>query len=444
MAHAILMPKPGQMTEECTVVAWHKKEGDSVARGDVLFEIETDKSTMEVEAFDDGVLLRIVATEGATVPVNTVCGYVGEAGEDMPSGALAGAPAPDAAPPAAPLDAGVTPPAAPAAPATLPPAREPVPALPPEPASIATPPGGRPSAPPAAPPPAGRLAISPRASRLAAEAGVDPRGIAGTGPHGRIVERDVRAAMAAPTAPGGGVAPASPSTAEDEGEPRPLSRMRRVIAERLTRSWTTIPHFTVTVAVDVTALLALRAELKAGGTNLSVTDFVLAATAQTLAEFPDVNSRTDGVSAWTRRRVHLGLAVSLPGGLVVPVIRDADRLSVDELHERAGTLAAAAREGTLAVDDMTGSTFTVSNLGMHAVDEFSAIINPGEAAILAVASAVPTAVAIGDGLAVRSVMKLTLSADHRLVDGELAARFLGALRRRLEDAASFRTEALNG
>ena len=231
---------------------------------------------------------------------------------------------------------------------------------------------------------------------------------------------------------------------EGEEEPRPLSRMRRVIAERLTHSWTTTPHFTVTVAVDVTALLALRAELKAAGTNLTVTDFVLAATAQTLAEFPDVNSRTDGVSVWPRRRVHLGLAVSLPGGLVVPVIRDADRLPIGDLHDRAVALAATAREGTLPVDDMTGSTFTVSNLGMFGVEEFSAIINPGEAAILAVASAIPTAVAIGDGLAVRSIMRLTLSADHRLVDGELGARFLGAIRRRLEDAATFRQEALNG
>jgi len=280
-----------------------------------------------------------------------------------------------------------------------------------------------------------RLRISPRASRAAADAGLDPRTIVGTGPEGRITERDVVAAVAAPL-------PAAVTVAGEE-EPRPLSRMRRVIADRLTASWTTIPHFTVTVAVDVTRVLALRSELKAAGTNLTVTDFVLAATAQTLAEFPDVNSRTDGVSVWTRRRVHLGVAVSVPGGLVVPVIRDADRLALGELHDRAADVAVRARNGTLPPDEMTGSTFTVSNLGMLGVDEFSAIINPGESAILAVASAVPTVVAIGDGMAVRSIMKLTLSADHRQVDGELAARFLGALRRRLEDAAAFRSEALN-
>jgi pyruvate dehydrogenase E2 component (dihydrolipoamide acetyltransferase) len=433
------MPKPGQMTEECTVVTWNKKEGDPVRKGDVLFEIETDKSAMEVEAFDDGVLLKILAAEGDTVPVNTICAYVGEAGEAIPEEA----PTPVAPTSLATATTAVAPPA---------------PLRPASPAAGPAPTGPAPTpAPTPVPSPAARLAISPRASRLAAEAGLDPRAITGTGPQGRIVERDVKAAVAAravvPSTTKPSVAARAPVSVpaaaptlppvEGEDEPRPLSRMRRVIADRLTSSWTSTPHFTVTVAVDVTALLALRAELKAAGTNLTVTDFVLAATAQTLAEFPDVNSRTDGVSVWPRRRVHLGLAVALPGGLVVPVVRDADRLAIGELHDRAVALAARAREGTLAVDDMTGSTFTVSNLGMFGVEEFSAIINPGEAAILAVSSAIPTAVAIGDGLAVRSIMKLTLSADHRLVDGEMGARFLGAIRRRLEEAGAFRQEALN-
>ena len=404
MVHAIRMPKPGQMTEECTITTWFKREGDPVAKGDILFEIETDKSAMEVESFEDGVLLRRLVVEGDTVPVNAICAYIGEPGETIPE-EVAELPAPAAA------------------------AAAPIPSA------------------------AARLAISPRASRLAAEAGLDPRSINGTGPDGRIVEPDVRAAAAArSTSSAGGAPPAaapSPRIAaipappvEGEDAPRPLSRMRRVIADRLTESWTSTPHFTVTVAVDVTPLLALRAELVAGGASLTVTDFVLAATAQTLAEFPGVNARTDGVSVWPRRRVHLGLAVSVPGGLVVPVLRDADRMTLGDLHDRAADLAARAREGTLPLDEMTGSTFTVSNLGMFGVEEFSAIINPGEAAILAVASAIPTPVAIGDGLAVRSIMKLTLSADHRLVDGEIGARFLGAIRRRLEDVASFRNEAL--
>lgn len=437
MAHPILMPKPGQMTEECMLVAWHKNEGEEVRKGDVLFEIETDKSIMDVESFHDGVLLKRVVEEGQTVPVNTVCAYVGEPCEVIPDEAMRPAPAAETSAPAAmtPAPTAALPAPASSAPATATPSQM-----------------GGPTA-------SGRLAISPRASRLAAESGIDPREIVGSGPGGRIVERDVQAALevGGPPTAEALIAPATPSPSstsptpvtvlvapvDGEEEPRPLSQMRRVIAERLTASYTTIPHFTVTVAVDVTRLQVLRQELKAAGTRLSVTDFILAATARSLVDLPEVNSRTDGVSVWRRRRIHLGLAVSLPGGLVVPVIRDADHLGVDELHDRAIALAAAARDGTLSPHDMTGSTFTVSNLGMFGVEEFSAIINPGEAAILAVASAVPTPVVIQGGIAVRSIMRLTLSADHRLVDGELGARFLGAVRRRLEDPGSLRLELAN-
>ena len=447
MAHPILMPKPGQMTEECTLVAWHKAEGDAVKKGDVLFEIETDKSNMDVEAFEEGVLLKRIVEVGQTVPVNAVCAYVGEPGEAIPDAATAAAVV-----------------AAPKAEASAPtPAPTQVQALAPAAAAVA-----------AAPSPAGghgHLRISPRASRLAADSGIDPRTITGTGPEGRITERDVKSAIDAASAPPEATpaaAPATPSVAPrpapaapaaassgppepasydwdaDDARPRQMSRMRRIIAERLTLSATTVPQFTVTVAVDMTRLLALRTELKAGGNALTVTDFIVSAAAQTLAEFPDVNSRTDGVLVWPRRRVHVGLAVSLSDGLVVPVIRDADRRSLADLHVRAAELAEAARNGTLPPDDMTGSSFTISNLGMFGVDEFSAIINPGESAILAVSSIVPTPIAVGDGIGIRQMMKLTLTADHRLVDGELAARFLNALRRRLQDADPFRGQILNG
>jgi pyruvate dehydrogenase E2 component (dihydrolipoamide acetyltransferase) len=442
MAHPILMPKPGQMTEECVLVAWHKREGDTVKKGDVLFEIETDKSNMDVEAFEEGVLLRRLVEEGQTVPVNAVCAYVGEPGEAVP----------DALPvPSADLPGGAAESERAPAPVSHPPV--PAPAVPAAATAAAAP------APPRADA-AGHLRISPRASRLAADSGIDPRTISDTGPEGRITERDVRAALeAAPAAAATVAAPAAAATARaapaapspapatpaaDEAAPQQMSRMRRVIAERLTLSATTVPQFTVTVAVDMTRLLALRTELKAAGTGLSVTDFIVSAAAQALVEFPTVNSRTDGVSVWPRRRVHVGLAVSVPDGLVVPVIRDADRRSLTDLHARATELAEAARNGTLPPDDMTGSTFTISNLGMFGVDEFCAIINPGESAILAVSSVVPTPVAVGDGIGIRQLMKLTLTADHRLVDGELAARFLNALRRRLEDAAAFRGDILNG
>jgi pyruvate dehydrogenase E2 component (dihydrolipoamide acetyltransferase) len=437
------------MTEECVLTVWHKEVGDTVHRGDVLFEIETDKSAMEVETFEDGVLLAKLAQEGETVPVNAVCGWIGQPGEAVPESVPAPAPAVAAAQAPAPEPEPTPAPVA-AAPA---PAPAPAPAV--AAAEAASAPVAR----------EGRLKISPRASRLAADAGIDPRTVTGTGPEGRIVERDIElavsaraaapAAVAAPAAQPAPVAAPAPAPApapvapiavpavEGEEEPRPMSRMRRTIAARLTNSWQTTPHFTVTVAVDVTRVMALRAELKAEGHALTVTDFVLAATAQTLAEFPDVNSRTDGDKVYPRRRVHLGVAVSVPAGLVVPVVRDADRMTIIELHDRVAGLAAQAREGTIAIDDLTGSTFTVSNLGMFGVEEFSAIINPGEAAILAVSSAVATPLVIDGGIGIRQVMKLTLSADHRIVDGEMGARFLNALRRRLEDARAFRDEVAN-
>jgi pyruvate dehydrogenase E2 component (dihydrolipoamide acetyltransferase) len=438
MAHAILMPKPGQMTEECTLIVWRKAEGEVVHKGDVLFEIETDKSAMEVEAFDEGILLRQVVAEGTVVPVSAICAWIGQAGEAIPDAIVELA--------AAPLAAAETP-------------EEHAPAV------AAADYSGT------AVPDSARIRISPRASRLAASAGLNVGDIRGSGPGGRITERDVQAALAgAPQAPGMTAAapgsPAAPTSATSapatavsaafslasSGAPsrplepdevvEPMSRMRRVIADRLTESWTTTPHFTITVAADLYHLLALRSELKRAGTNLTVTDFVLTAVAQTLVEFPDLNTRIDGTNLIRRERVHLGLAVSLPGGLLVPVIRDSHLLSVIGMHQRAQALIAGARSGALGPDELSGSTFTVSNLGMFDVDEFSAIINPGESAILAVASAVPTPVAIGEGLAIRPIMKLTLSADHRVVDGETGARFLGALRRRLEDVGPFRNQTL--
>jgi pyruvate dehydrogenase E2 component (dihydrolipoamide acetyltransferase) len=343
--------------------------------------------------------------------------YVGQPGDEIPE---ASPPAEVASEPAEPL---VPPP-------------QPGPAVAAQPAEVSS--------------PRERLRISPRASRLAAEAGLDPRQLTGTGPEGRMIERDVRDALAVRESPAHAVArPSAPAeavttpTADGEDPPRPLSRMRRIIAERMTLSATAIPQFQVTVAVDVTRLVSLRDRLKAEGMALTLTDFVMVAAAQSLVEMPIVNSRTDGEQLWLRRRVHLGLAVAIPNGLVVVVVRDADHLTIDEIHDRAAGMAAAAREGKLSPDDMTGSTFSISNLGMFGVEHFTAIINPGESAILAVGSAVRTPVVVGEGIGIRSLMRLTLSADHRLVDGEIAARFLDDLRRRLESPESLRTKRLD-
>jgi pyruvate dehydrogenase E2 component (dihydrolipoamide acetyltransferase) len=479
MAYPILMPRPGQMTEECTVVAWHKLEGDLVRKGDVLFEIETDKSTMEVEAFDEGVLLRIVADAGETMPVNTVCGWVGQPGEPIPDATAAPPQIPTSVPAPVPDEPSGPAPAASRPAASGAPGRGGVP----QPAALA-PGGDRPGSP-----------ISPRAAGLAAAHANDPRMIVGTGPGGRIIERDVLALLAteppsagdtptarravaasvevtpdarasAPKQPTGpaliepeavalaaqefvaaagirGTGPAGQVTRADVEHarrdlPQPLSRMRQVIAQRLTESYTTTPHFAVTVSVDMTELLQLREELRARPPAYSVTDFISAAVIAALVEFPVVNGHTNGEVVWPRQHVDLGLAVALESGLVVPVIREAELMQLPELHQRAEALVAAARAGTLPPEALSGSSFTISNMGMLGVEHFTAIINPGEAAILAVSSTIPSPAVVDGRIGIRQIMRLTLSADHRLVDGALAARFLNAVRRRLEDVAALR------
>ena len=434
MAVAIRMPQPGQMTEECTVLQWFKAEGDRVSRGDPLFEIETDKSNMEIEAFEEGVLLRIDARVGATVPVDAVVAWIGQPGEPVPEAAASAAafePAPEAEPSAPPpptVTAALAPPVAPEVHGQA----------------------------------ASRLAISPRASRLAAELGIDPRTVTGTGPGGRIVERDVRAAadaaaiavtapVAAVAEPAGvAAAPASvvpaaggAPSALAQGAGETLSRMRQTIARRLTEN-TSVPTFSVTVAVDMTDLLGLRADFKAAGSGITVTDFVHAATVQALGELPMLNASTDGTTVWKHEHVQLGVAVSVPAGLLVPVVRDADLLSVRGLHDRTAEVVTAARAGKLAPDQLTGSTFSVSNMGMFGVEQFTAIINPGESGILAVSSVTPEVRVLGDGIAVRQMMRITLTADHRIIDGEMGAHFVNAVQRRLEDADAFRDQVPTG
>ncbi len=458
MATPIRMPMPGQMTEECTVLQWYKAEGETIAKGDPLFEIETDKSNMEIEAFDEGTLLRIDAPEGATVPVESIVAWIGAPGDELPEPVAAGDGASVAGVPVG------------GAVATT----EPTEGTKPAESAVADAPGvtaaGKPSpspsqieafpsqrgasqraadaAPASAPAPAPasgkRMAISPRASRVAAELGVDPRSVTGTGPGGRIVERDVRSAAEAPTAQPAGAAPqavasAAPAPANVIGEGETLSRMRQTIAKRLTEN-TSVPTFTVTVAVDMTDLLAYRSQLKSAGSKISVTDFIHVATVQALGEFPLLNASTDGVQVWKHEHVHLGVAVSVPTGLLVPVVRDADMLSVRGLHDRTAEVVTAARGGALTPDALSGSTFSVSNMGMFGVEQFMAIINPGESGILAVSSVQPEVRPYAGGMAIRQMMRITLTADHRLVDGAMGAEFVNAVKRRLEDADGFRNQ----
>jgi pyruvate dehydrogenase E2 component (dihydrolipoamide acetyltransferase) len=437
MVTPIVMPKFGQMTEDSAIVEWLKKEGDTVAKGDVLFLVETDKSVMEVESFSAGTLLKIVVGVGVSVPVQSVVAYLGDKGEAVPATPAPARPAPPSAPPAVKT-------AAPAARAVAPIAVAPAPAV--APAALS----------PAAPV---RFRISPRAAALAEESVIDAHAIVGSGPEGRIVEKDVKAYLEANGYASLRVSPAAKALAAKEGldlltlradnagkrievadveraiaeKPTAMSKMRQVIAQRLTQSVVTAPHFYVTVEVDMTEALAQRARLNAAGARYTVTDFIAQASVLALKEFPAVNSATDGKTFRWHSRVHLGIAVNLDQGLVVPVVRDADEMTMAELSARAKQLVDKARASGLAPDEMSGSTFSISNMGMLDVENFTAIINPGESAILAVSSTIRKPVVRGDEIVARPVLKLTLSSDHRLIDGATAARFVNSIKNKLED-----------
>ena len=431
MVTPIIMPKFGQMTEESTIVEWFKKEGDVVAKGDMLFAVETDKSVMEVESFEEGTLLKIAVKPGVAVPVQSIVGFLGTPGEAIPDIPKAAAPKP--APAAAPAPVAKQAATAAATPVV---------------ATIATAPTN--------------FRISPRANALARDSVIDPTRIKGTGPGGRVVEKDVKAYLAAKNYARLRISPSAKRLAIKEQldllsiptkdgrisladvqraaaeKPVAMTKIRQVIAERLAHSVVTAPHYYVTVEADMTDLLAYRTELKNNGANYSITDFISSAVVLTLKEFPQFNSATDGRTTRWKSRVHLGLAVSVDQGLVVPVVWNADELTMTELSTLSRDLVEKARAGRLSPDEMTGSTFTISNMGMLDVENFTAIINPGEAAILAVSSVIDKPVARDGKVVVRAMMKMTLSSDHRLIDGAGAARFVNAIKKRFEDLESWK------
>jgi len=443
MATPIIMPKFGQMTEESAIVEWLKKEGDKVAKGDILFTVETDKSVMEVESFEAGTLLKIVVPPHVNVPVQSTVGFLGNPGETIPT---ATAPAP-AAPKPATAAASVAAPAAPRAPIA---------------AAVSAPiaaPVAAPIAPLPAPAAPSLFRISPRAAALAKHSVIDATRIKGTGPEGRVVEKDVRNYLQQHGYDKLRISPAAKELAakekldvlaiqatNDSGrisvadvqravaeKPKPMSKMRQVIAQRLTQSFRDTPHFYVTISVDMTELIAYRNQLKAAGAPYTVTDFIAEAVVLTLQEFPDVNSSTDGKTTRWNSHVNLGIAVSIEQGLVVPVIRAAEQLPLLELCQRSKELATKARAGKATPDELSGGTFTISNMGMMDVESFGPIINPGESAILGVASTRPQPVVRDGKIVVRQMMKLTLSCDHRIVDGALGAKFTNAIKQKLED-----------
>ena len=430
----IEMPKLSDTMTEGTLVRWKKKIGDKIEMGDVIAEIETDKATMEMEAFDDGILTEIYAKEGDRVALGQKIAMLLEPGET--AGAEGAKPAAPAAPASAP---------APAAKGTAEPAAVELPG------AVAT--GAvRPAVTAAAAALGARVKASPLAKKLAAERGIDLNQITGSGPGGRIVEQDVLGAKPGaapqppspkPTAAPAVLAPALvavPATPAAAGDQRiPLTGMRRVIADKLLISKTTIPHFYLNIEVDADPLMQLRVQINAaaeaaGQGKITVNDLVIKAVIAALTKVPKVNAAWAGDAIIEYGAVNLAVAVAVEEGLVTPVIRDAAKKSLREISESIKDLATRARTKKLKPEEYQGGTFTVSNLGAYGIETFSAIINPPQAAILAVGAIVKKPVVNAAGQIVAGQrMSLGLSCDHRVVDGAIGAQFLGELRKLVEN-----------
>ena len=418
--------------EEGRLVKWMKAEGDAVKSGDVLAEVETDKAIMELAARGDGVLRKRLLDEGATSPVGALIAVIAGADEDIAAlvadagTASAAAPAPPSPeqPAPAPKPQGEAPAAAPAAAPPPPPA----PATAPSPPSAATEPVPLP-----AEGAAGRQRSSPLARRLAAERGLDLRSIGGSGPGGRIVKRDVESAPGVIAAPPAARAAVRPTTGEDYQDV-PLTQIRKTIARRLAESIGPIPTFYLTAEFDLERAAEMRSAMADLGDEYKVSfnDIIMKAVATALAQHPECNAHWLGDHIRYFNRVHLGMAVAVEDGLITPVIFDADRKGLREIALEARELAGRARERRLKPEEYTGSTFSVSNLGMFGIDHFTAIINPPESGILAIGGIEPKPVIENGAVVVRRRLRVTMSCDHRVIDGATGAKFLQTLRRLLE------------
>lgn len=412
MATEITMPKLSDTMTEGRLIAWKKSVGDRVERGDIIAEVETDKANMELEAFSAGVLLEIRVKAGEMAPVGTVIGIVGEAGEKVAEGGEQ--------------------PAQAAAETRQPPVAEPSPAeaavgVVPE--RIMEPPEETAAAAPIA---EGGEKASPLVRRLAREKGIDLAQVTASGPEGRILQEDLERYRQARGARDeergeGERVPAS------GGAVQPLSRMQAAIARTVSDAWRNIPHFTVTVAIDMGEAENVYRELKGAGTMVSLNDVIIKAAAMALLKFPLANASFAADGIVLHDEVNIGFAVSLDDGLLVPVIKGCRGLSLKEIAARSRKLIERARGGTITEADISGGTFSVSNLGMFGVEEFSAIIHPPQGAILAVGAVLDEAVVKGGQVVAARIMRATLSADHRLIDGAYAARFMAELKRVLEN-----------
>jgi pyruvate dehydrogenase E2 component (dihydrolipoamide acetyltransferase) len=419
MAEVINMPKLGFDMAEGTLVRWVKSEGDRIERGEVLAEIETDKATVEVESQASGTILKLLAEEGAVLPIGKPIAVVGESGEEVDVDALTGGASEESAE------------------AEARPAKEP------RPAEASAEPAPAKQAPSSEPEPSGNgypggVKASPVARRLAEEKGLNLNQVAGSGPGGRIVKKDVEAAIEA--GPSRAPAGAAFSGLQLSTEPRQtervdVSRLRAAIGRRMTMAKQELPHFYVTTEVDAGPLMDLRRqanELLPDDQKLSVNDFIVKAAALALRQFPNLNASLEGDQIVRHGGINVGIAVAVEGGLLTVVVREADQKPIASISQESRTMAERARQGKVRPDDVEGSTFTVSNLGMFGVDHFIAIINPPEAAILATGSVRKVPVVEDEQVRIGQRLKVTISADHRVTDGAEAARWLEVFRQMIE------------
>ena len=436
MATEVQLPALSPTMKEGKIVKWLKKEGDSVSSGEAIAEVETDKSNLEIESFEDGVLLKILVPEGETGLVGAPIAIVGAKGEKV--SAPAAAPKPAAPPPAPAAAAAPAPKAAPPPPPPPPRAAAPKPAPREEsrPAQVVP---LRPAVEVAAGSDDGRLRASPLAKRMAREEGLDLAGVHGSGPSGRIVKRDVEAVMgqggqAAAAAPAPKQAPPAyvPQFGRREPEVLGISGMRKIIAQRMAEVKPGVPHFYVTVDVDMEEAVKVREQAKAAEVKISINDLIVKAAAVALRKQPKVNVSFQGDRILQYSTADVGIAVAIEDGLITPVIRDADQKSLGTVAAEARDLAERARRRALKPEEYSGGSITVSNLGMFGVDSFIAVINPPQASIIAVGAVADKVVARNGKPEVRKMMSVTFSGDHRVVDGALGAQYLQELKALLE------------
>jgi pyruvate dehydrogenase E2 component (dihydrolipoamide acetyltransferase) len=430
MASQVVMPKLSPTMEEGVLARWLKSEGDTVSMGEPIAEVDTDKATMEMQALSAGVLRKIFIKEGDSAPLGQIIAVIGGADEDISalvnqaSAPKSAAPTKESEPVKAVEDEA---PAAPVKPETTPKPTPPAPA--PSPAADNGASNGR------------RLIISPLAARMAAEANINPRDVKGSGPNGRIIKRDVEAAISA------GGAPAAAATAkprefvlpEIEGaspyRDEPATEMRRTIARRLVTSIGPVPHFFLTIEAEMDQLVAARKAVNEANPDLklSLNDYIVKITAMALIQHPQVNASYQDKTVRHYERADIGVAVAIEDGLITPIIRSADQKGIAAISSEIREKAERARHRKLRPEEYTGATFSISNLGMFGIEEFTAIINPPEAGILAIGAVTAKPVVRDGEITVRQMMRITMSCDHRVIDGATGAKFLQTLKRFLEN-----------